>query len=77
MKDAGCSKGYQSVHGWIHDEDVIAPQSKQDLEYIAEATDSSVLKELLDQVYDAAQTVRSAHVLAGKVLSKQLRSRIV
>lgn len=77
LKDAGCSKGYQSVHGWIHDEDVIAPQSKQDLEYIAEATDSSVLKELLDQVYDAAQTVRSAHVLAGKVLSKQLRSRIV
>lgn len=77
LQDAGCSKGYQSVHGWIHDEDVIAPQSKQDLKYIAEATGSSVLKELLDQVYDAAQTVRSTHILAGKMLSKQLRSRIV
>lgn len=77
LKDAGCSKGQQSVHGWIHDDDVIAPQSKQDLEYIAVATGSSVLKELLDQVYDAAQIVRSAHVQAGRVLSKQLRSRVV
>lgn len=77
LKDAGCSKEQQSVHGWIHDDDVIAPQSKQDLEYIAVATGSSVLKELLDQVYDAAQIVRSAHVQAGRVLSKQLRSRVV
>lgn len=77
LQDAGCSKGYQAVHGWIHDDDVIAPQSKQDLEHIAAATGSSVLKELLDQVYDAAQTVRRAHIRAGRVLSMQLRSRIV
>lgn len=77
LRDAGCSKGQQAVHGWIHDDDVIAPQSKQDLEYIAVATGSSVLKELLDQVYDAAQIVRSAHVQAGRVLSMQLRNRIV
>ena len=77
LQDAGCSKGQQAVHGWIHDDDVIAPQSKQDLEYIAVATGSSVLKELLDQVYDAAQIVRSAHVQAGRVLSMQLRNRIV
>ena len=77
LQDAGCSKGQQAVHGWIHDDDVIAPQSKQDLEYIAVATGSSVLKELLDQVFDAAQIVRSAHVQAGRVLSMQLRNRIV
>lgn len=41
------------------------------------ATGSSVLKELLDQVFDAAQIVRSAHVQAGRVLSMQLRNRIV
>lgn len=77
LQDAGCSKGKQAVHGWIHDDDVIAPQSKQDLEHIAAATGSSVLKELLDQVYDAAQMVRSAHLQAGRVLSIQLRNRIV
>ena len=47
------------------------------MEHIAAATGSSVLKELLDQVYDAAQTVRRAHIRAGRVLSMQLRSRIV
>lgn len=77
LQDAGCSKGYQAVHSWIHDDDVIAPQSKQDLEYIAAATGSSVLKELLNQVYDAAQTVRRAHIQAGRILSVQLRSRVV
>ena len=77
LQGAGCTKGYQAVRGWIHDDDVIAPQSRQDLEHIASATGSGVLKELLDQIYDAAQTVRSAHIQAGKVLSMHLKSRIV
>lgn len=77
LQEAGCTKGYQAVRGWIFDDDVIAPQSKQDLEHIAAATESDVLKELLDQIYEAAQTVRSAHIQAGRVLSTQLRSQIV
>lgn len=77
LQEVGCTKGYQAIRGWILDDDVIAPQSKQDLEYIAAATGSSVLNELLDQIYDAAQTVRSAHIQAGRVLSMYLRSRIV
>lgn len=77
LQGAGCTKGYQAVRGWIHDDDVIAPQSRQDLEHIASATGSGVLKELLDQIYDAAQTVRSAHIQAGRVLSMHLKSRIV
>ena len=77
LQGAGCTKGYQAVRGWIHDDDVIAPQSRQDLEHIASATGSGVLKELLDQIYDAAQTVRSAHIQAGKVLSMHLKIRIV
>lgn len=77
LKEVGCTKGYQTVRRWIYDDDAIAPQSKQDLEYIAAATGSSVLSELLDQVYNAAQTVWSAHILAGKELSGLLRNRIV
>ncbi len=77
LVDAGCTKGYQTVHSWLVDEDVIAPQQKQDLQYIAVITESSVINELLDQIFDAAQEVRSAHVQAGRILSTQLRSRIV
>lgn len=77
LQDAGCTRGYPTVRSWLHDEDYIAPQSKQDLELIAAITGSEVLKDLLDQIFDAAQTVRSAHVQAGRVLSMQLRSRIV
>ena len=77
LQEVGCTKGYQAIRGWLFDDDVIAPQSKQDLEHIAAATGSTVLKDLLDQVYDAAQTVRSAHIQAGRALSMQLRSRIV
>ena len=77
LQEVGCTKGYQTVRRWIYDDDVIAPQSKQDLEYIAAATGSSVLNELVDQVYNAAQTVWSAHILAGKELSGHLKNRIV
>ena len=76
LQAAGCTKGYQAVKRWIH-EDVIAPDSKQDLAQIAKATQSDVLAELLDQVYDSAQTVRSAHIQAGRVLTNLLRQEIV
>lgn len=76
LQAAGCTKGYQAIKRWIH-EDVIAPDSKQDLAQIAKATQSDVLTELLDQVYDSAQTVRSAHIQAGRVLTNLLRQKIV
>lgn len=77
LQKAGCTRGYQAVRAWITDEDMIAPQSKQDLEHIAAATGSGVLKEMLDDVYEAAQAVRTAHTQAGRVLSQKLRERVV
>lgn len=77
LQKVGCTRGYPSVRSWILDEDVIAPQSKQDLEYIAKITGNGVLQELLDQVYEAAQAVRVAHVQAGRLLSDLLRKRLV
>lgn len=77
LQDVGCTKSYQAVRSWIVDEGKIAPQDKQDLEYIAKMTGSAVLKEMLDQIYDAAQMVKSAHVQAGRMLSAQLRNRVV
>lgn len=77
LVNAGCTKSFQAVKSWLSDDDIIAPQQKQDLQYIAAITESGVLTELLDQVYDAAEEVKAAHVQAGKMLSLQLRSKIV
>ena len=76
LKKAGCKKGYQAVRDWLTNEDKIAPQDKEDFEYIAKITGSGVLKERLDQIFEAAQTVRSAHIQAGRMLSNHLRRRI-
>lgn len=77
LKEAGCKKEYPTVRGWLQDDDVIAPQSFEDLQYIAKITESAVLTELLDQVFSAAQIVRTAHTQAGRVLSMQLKTKIV
>lgn len=77
LQSVGCTKGYATVRGWIMDDGVIAPYYREDLEHIAKITGSTVLQDLLDQVHEAAQTVRNAHIQAGRALSIQLRNRIV
>lgn len=77
LQSVGCTKGYPTVRGWILDDDVIAPYYREDLEHIAKITGSTVLQDLLDQVHEAAQIVRNAHIQAGRALSIQLRNRIV
>lgn len=74
---AGCTRGPESVYRWLTDEDMIAPQGKEDLQYIAKVTGSTVLSDMLDQIYDAAQTVKAAHSKAGKILSDTLKTRLV
>lgn len=76
LKKAGCTKGYQSVRNWLTDDDVIAPKDKEDLEFIAKITGNGVLRDLLDQVHEAAQAVRVAHGQAGRLLSGLLRKRL-
>ena len=76
LQNAGCTRGYQAVRSWLMDDDMIAPQSKQDMEYIAAVTGSGVLKEKLNQIYEAAQAVKAAHIQAGRELSFQLRNRV-
>ncbi len=76
LQAAGCTRSFAAVRTWLTDEDMIAPQSRHDLESIVAITQNDVLKEMLDQVYNAALTVKAAHIQAGKVLSLQLRSRI-
>jgi hypothetical protein len=73
LKAGGCDKGLPTIKRWIEDEDVIAPQSKEDLKILASVTENEMLIELLDGVFEAAQEVRRAHVLAGRKLSEQLK----
>ena len=74
---AGSTRGYQAVRAWLTDKDMIAPQSRLDLEHIAKATDCGVLKEMLDHVYKAAQLVKAKHIQAGKELSILLKKKVV
>lgn len=76
LQNAGCTKGTQTIQKWLSDGELIAPQSKEDLAYIAKITESGVLQERLDEIFEAAQTVRSVHVQSGRILSEHLRRRI-
>ena len=73
MAAAGCDKGFITVKRWVDDEDIIAPQSKDDLKILASVTENETLQEMSDQIFDAAQEVRRAHVVAGRKLSEELR----
>lgn len=72
LKIAGCNKSLNTIKHWI-DGDIIAPKSKEDLEFLATVTKNEVLCEMLDKIDKAAQEVRKAHILAGKKLSAQLK----
>ena len=76
LVNAGCTKGLATVKRWIEDDEIIAPQQKQDLEFIAEVTQSDLLKEMMDDIYNAAQEVKRAHMKAGRILSQQLHKNL-
>lgn len=76
LKAAGCTKSKATIAHWCNDENMIAPNDKEDLKIIADVSGDQVLTELLDSIYDAARTVKSAHTQAGMDLSALLRSRI-
>ena len=76
LKEAGCTRGIQTVQNWAFDDRIIAPQSKEDLQLIGEVSGDGVLLDLLDDIFDAGREVRAAHTQAGMDLSRLLRSRI-
>ncbi len=76
LKDAGCTKNQFTIRQWMKNEDIIAPQDKNDLKYIAKATEDAVLFEKMDEVYEAGKEVKRAHIQAGKTLSGLLKRQI-
>ena len=76
LVEAGFSKGYPTVKRWIEDDNVIAPGQIEDLEYIAKVTQNQVLSELMEEIFEAARVVRSAHIQAGRTLSDMLKVKL-
>ena len=77
LQHVGCNKDFATIRNWLVSDDIIQPNDKSDLVCISNATGDQVLKEKLDEIYDAGKVVRSAHVQAGRVLSQRLKVRIV
>ena len=76
LQNAGCDRGFQTIRNWLYDEDLIAPQSKDDIELIALLTDNNHLIEEIEEIYCAAQRVKAAHVKAGQHLSRLFREKV-
>ncbi|NLD47699.1 MAG: hypothetical protein GX660_10935, partial [Clostridiaceae bacterium] len=73
LRAAGCTKDKPTVRRWMTDEEAIIPQNKTDLQFIAAVTEDAVLLDKLDEVFDAGNTVKSAHIKAGRIISEKLR----
>lgn len=76
IQSAGCSKNKATILNWLTNPDIIIPNDKEDLLYIAQALEDEVLLEKSDVIFAAGKEVRAAHIKAGKVLSERLKSRI-
>lgn len=76
LRHAGCTKNQVTIRQWMKNEDIIAPHDKDDLVYIAKATEDAVLLEKMDAVYEAGKEVKRAHIQAGKTLSVLLKRQI-
>lgn len=76
LKNQGCTKNFATVRNWIVSEDIIIPQSKEDLVYIAKATGDDVLLEKLDSIFEEGTFIKRAHIKAGNLLSDRLTACI-
>ena len=72
----GCTRNIQTVRNWLMSEDVIIPQRKEDLVFIAQVTNDSVLLEKIDEIYNAGNYIQNVHIKAGRILSKRLTEGI-
>jgi hypothetical protein len=76
LQAAGCKRGKPAFRNWLYSDTHISPQSKDDIVYIAKATDDAVLMEIVDKVFDAGRQVKNAHITAGHYLADKLRSNL-
>jgi hypothetical protein len=74
--EQGAKIGLQTFRNWLNDDDFIAPQDNENLLYISVALNDNYLINNIDKINDVCREVRSAHVRAGMLLSKRLKTGI-
>lgn len=77
LQEAGCGRSKITISYWLNSDDMISPKSKEDITYIAKATDDFVLLEMVDIVFEAGRIVKNAHVQAGHYLAEKLKSNLL
>lgn len=76
FQKAGIKRNKLTFENWLYDTELIAPSTKQDIIDIAKAFKDNVLMEMSDDIFKAAEYVRSARKSAGRILSEELRKEI-
>lgn len=65
----GLTRTFETVKGWLRDDDRIGPQAREDLAIIADAVADEGLAARLESVWSAICQVRAAHRQAGHAVS--------
>lgn len=76
LRRLGCKRNYLTIKNWINDEDIIAPESLDDIKLIAKSINNNEMLTKAQEIIDAAKSVRSVHVQAGRILSERLKTTL-
>ena len=71
-----CPRTLQTVRGWLADDSIIGPQTREDLEAIAYAVADPALLEQIPDIWEAIHTVKGEHLRAGMRLSRILLEKL-
>jgi hypothetical protein len=72
LAELGCRKTLATVRNWVSNNSQIGPETKRDLELVAQISNSSALGESIEDVWDAIESIWSYHQSAGSVLKRIL-----
>lgn len=76
IKAAGCPNDPLTIRQWLTNDEMIIPRDKENLRYIAIATEDEVLSDTMDTVFAAGSFVDKIHKQAGRILSLRLKMKI-
>lgn len=76
LRRLGCERNDLTIRNWINDEDIIAPGSLDDIKLIAKSINNNEMLTKAQEIIDAAKSVRSVHVQAGRILSERLKTTL-
>ncbi len=76
LEEVGCRRTLATIRNWVTKNSQIGPESKHDLEAIAEVTQSPILRANVEQVWAAIEEIWRYHLSAGTVLGRILVQKL-